>query len=290
MDENDTWHENEDKIAEIITGYYQKLFTMSQPIISPEFLDAIHTGVTPQMNQMLTKVFTAVEVKKALDQMYSQKSPGSDGMPPLFYQHFWLVVGDSVVSCVLDFLNNGTAPLNFHETHIVLILKVKSPTKVSEYRHISLSNVVYILTSKVLANSLKTLLPSLITENQSAFLSERLITDNVLIAFEIMNTISQKKNGKTGSMALKLDMSKAFDRVEMSSLEQIMRKMGFHPKWITMVMNCVTSIKYSIHINGVPHGSITLFRGLHQREPSLSLFAFFFFFFFVLCVQKVFQL
>ena len=91
---------------------------------------------------------------------------------------------------MLDFLNNGTTPLNFHETHIVLIPKVKSPMKVSEYRHISLSNVVYILTSKVLANSLKTLLPSLITENQSAFLSERLITDNVLIAFEIMNTIS----------------------------------------------------------------------------------------------------
>ena len=286
MDENDTWHENEDKIAEIITGYYQKLFTTSQPIISPEFLDAIHTGVTPQMNQMLTKVFTAAEVKKALDQMYLQKSPRSDGMPPLFYQHFWLVVGDSVVSCVLDFLNNGTVPLNFHETHIVLIPKVKSPTKVSEYRHISLSNVVYKLTSKVLPNRFKTLLPSLITKNQSSFPSERLITNNVLVAFEIMNTISQKKSGKTGSMALKLDMSKAFDRVEWSCLEQIMRKMGFHPKWITMVMKCVTSVKYSIRINGVPHGSITPSRGLCQREPSLSLFVFLFFCFlfcFVFC-------
>ena len=91
---------------------------------------------------------------------------------------------------MLDFLNNGTAPLNFHETHIVLIPKVKSPTKVLKYRPISLSNVVYKLASKVLANRLKTFLPSLITENQSAFLSQRLITDNVLVAFEIVNSIS----------------------------------------------------------------------------------------------------
>ena len=103
MDENDTWHENEYKIAKIITGYYQKLFTTFQPIISSEFLDAIHTGVAPHMNQMLTKVFTVAEVKKAFDQMYLQKSPGPDGMPPLFYQHFWLVGRDIVLSCVLIF-------------------------------------------------------------------------------------------------------------------------------------------------------------------------------------------
>ena len=140
-------------------------------------------------------------------------------MPPLFYQYFWPIVGDNVVTCGLDFLNNGTAPLDFHETHIVLIPKVKSPTKVSEYRPISLFYVVYKLASKVLANRLKTLLPSLITENQSAFLSERLIIDNVLVAFEIMNTISQRRSGKMGSMALKLDTSKAFDRVEWSCTE-----------------------------------------------------------------------
>jgi len=96
--------------------------------------------------------------------MYQLKSPRPDSMPPLFYQHFWLVVGDNVVTCVLDFLNNGTAPLDFHETHIVLIPKVKSPTKVSKYRLISLFYVVYKLASKVLANRLKTLLPSLIGE------------------------------------------------------------------------------------------------------------------------------
>ena len=169
MDESNTWQESDDKIFEVIITYYQNLFTTSQTDISDEFLEAIKPGVTPQMNSSLIRDFSVAEVKKALDQMYPLKSPGLDGMFPLFYQHFWPIVRDSVVTCVLKFLNNGTTPHNFHETHIVLIPKVKSPTKVSEYRPISLSNVVYKLASKVLANRLKTCIPSLITENQSVF-------------------------------------------------------------------------------------------------------------------------
>ena len=169
MDESDTWQENDDKISEVIIAYYQNLFTTSQPDISQEFLEAIKLGVTPQMNSMLIRDFSAVEVKKALDQMYSLKSPGPDNMPSLFYQHFWQVVGDSVVTCVLNFIINSTLPHNFHETHIFLIPKVKSPTKVSKYRPISLSNVVYKLASKVLVDRLKTFIPSLITENQECF-------------------------------------------------------------------------------------------------------------------------
>ena len=196
MDESEIWQGDEDKISEVITTYYQNLFTTSQPNNSIEFIDAIQPNVINQMNNMLIQDFKAGDAKKALGQMYSLKSPGPDGMPPLFYQHFWSIVGDSVVKCVIDFLNIGMAPPNFHETHIVLIPKVKNPTKVLEYLPISLSNVIYKLASKVLTNRLKSLIPTLITENQSAFLSKRLITDNVLVAFEVMNTISQKKIGK----------------------------------------------------------------------------------------------
>ena len=185
------------------------------------------------------------------------KAPGPDDMNPFFYQHFWPIVGECVTKCVLDSLNLGVTPPNFNETHIILIPKFKSPKHITEYRPISLSNVVSRIASKVLANRLKKVLPNVISETHSAFMANRLIIDNILVAFEVMHHISQKRGGKVGEIALKLDMSKAYDRVEWNGLEQIMVRMGFHSRWINTIMHCLTLVTYSIRINGVPHGHIT---------------------------------
>ena len=83
----------------------------------------------------------------------------------------------------------------------------------------------------------------------------------MLVAFELMHYLEHKKDGKEGVMAIKLDMSKAYDRIEWGFIRQVMKKMGFHEKWIELIMHCITSISYSILVNGVAYGSITPTRG-----------------------------
>ena len=145
-----------------------------------------------------------------------------------------------------DFLNLGITPPNFNKTHIVLIPKVKEPKRVTDFRPISLCNVAYKIASKTMANRLKQVLPQLVCENQSAFVAERLIIDNILVALETMYHISQKRKGKVGEMALRLDMSKAYDRVEWGCLDRIMQKMGFSEKWVALVMQCLSTVTYAI--------------------------------------------
>ena len=109
------------------------------------------------MNEVLTREFQAYEVKQALDQMHPLKAPGPNGMSPLFYQYFWPIVGDCVTKTILKFLNSNITLPNFNNTHI-LIPKVKSPSRVTDYHPISLCNVVYKLAAKILANRLKAIL------------------------------------------------------------------------------------------------------------------------------------
>ena len=117
----------------------------------------------------------------------------------------------------------------------------------------------------MLANRLKTILPQIILENQNAFLSKRLITDH-LVAFELMNYLEHKREGNEGFMVIKLDMSKAYDRVKWGFIKQVMEKMSFHEKWINLIMHCITTISYFVLINGVAYGSIIPTRGLRQGD------------------------
>ena len=136
-------------------------------------------------------------------------------------------MGIDVHQAVLSSLNSSSILKSINHTFITLIPKVNNPERVSNFQPISLCNMIYKIVSKVIANRLEPMLHSIISDTQSAFIANRLITDNILIAFKSLHHMKNNCIGKKGFIALKLDMSKAYDRVEWIFLEKILLKMGF---------------------------------------------------------------
>lgn len=192
----------------MLVNYYSSLFSTASPIEFDSVLGGVETRVSAEMNDEFLRPFDAREVQFSLKQMDAETAPRQDGFPPLFYKQYCDKVGMVVSEAMLTVLNSDTIPANLNHNFLTLIPKVQSPRRVIDFRPISLSNVLFNLIAKVLANRLKPLLPNLISETQSAFMLERLITDNILIAHETLHYLKSKRTRKMGYRALKLNMSK----------------------------------------------------------------------------------
>lgn len=99
---------------------------------------------------------------------------------------------------------------------------------------------------------------------QSAFVPDRQILDNVIVAHEAIHHLNKKKSGKDGFLAIKLDMSKTYDRVEWIFLLKVVQHMGICPKWINRILTCLSTVRYSFNLNGENKGLIRPTRGIRQ--------------------------
>ena len=130
-----------------------------------------------------------------------------------------------------------------------------------------MGNVVSWIISKVLANRLKPILPNVISNLQCAFVPGRIIIENTTVAFEMLYRMRNRAKGKKGHMAVKLDISKAYDRVEWEFLQRMMKKIGLPDQWVNLVMESVRTASYSTFINGEPRSLITPTCGIKQGDP-----------------------
>lgn len=257
--------------------YFRNVFATSSPQGMEGVLETLAPSVTSSMNAFLLKEVTPVEVKRAVFQLGAWKAPRPDGFPALFYQTHRNIVGEKVTQAVTHFFNISVMDPRINFTHIVLIPKIANPRKVLDFLPISLWNVLYKVVSRVLIDRLKAIMPLIISECQSAFIKGRLITNNILLAYEASHSMKHSQAMK-GSMAIKLDMSKAYDHLEWPFIRAVMAKIGFESRWIELIMSCVTMASYSILINGEAKGAITPTRGVRQGDP-LSPYLF------ILCVE-----
>lgn len=259
-------HVGDEEVGRIAVAFFRNLFASSNPPLITQALQDFQARVTDDMNSILRADYTAEEVSSALSQMHPIKAPGPDGMCPMFFQSYWHIVGPSVTEIVLGILRGNPIPLHLNRTFITLILKKTTTETMADFRPISLCNVVYKLVSKVLANRLKIFLDKIVSVNQSAFTPGRLITDNILVAFELFHHMKKLKS-REGCMAMKLDMSKAYDRVEWDFLDAIMVRFGFDTGWVDRVMACVRSVTFYVLINGKPTSDFMPSRGIRQGDP-----------------------
>ncbi|GAU29062.1 hypothetical protein TSUD_278180, partial [Trifolium subterraneum] len=230
-------------------------------------LNLIQPKVTDDDNLVLTAPITKAEIQQALFHMHPDKSPGPDGFNPAFYQRFWEQCSDDIFRAASTWLERGYFPTSHNETNICLIPKCDNPTSMKDLRPISLCNVLYKMISKVLANRLKCCLDKCVSQEQSAFVEGRSILDNALIATEVIHALKRKTKGRRCELALKIDISKAYDKVDWGFLRGVMTRMGFTDVWIRWVTMCVSSVNYSVLMNSDRVGPISPGRGLRQGDP-----------------------
>lgn len=144
VDKQGTWQENKIIIQKIAVDHFCEMFTSIKPRVADmqRALDAIEPRVTPEINQALLQPFTAEEVTFSVFSMFPLKSPGPDGIPVLFYQKYWHVIRDDIISCSLAFLNSHEFLPHVNYTHIILIPKCHKPKYMPDFRPISLGNVI----------------------------------------------------------------------------------------------------------------------------------------------------
>ena len=156
-------------------------------------------------------------------------------------------------------------------TFLTLIPKTEQPKDFCEFRPVSLCNVNYKIISKIMSKRLAVILPKLISDEQGAFVHDRMIHENIALTQELVQSLDQGNLG--GNVILNLDMEKAYDRLDWGFLHEVLRKFEFSENWLHLIKQCVEENSFSVLVDGVSTPFFKSSRGLRQGDPiSPSLF------------------
>ena len=182
--------------------------------------------ITEEHNQLLLRPIKPEEVDAAMKQLKEGKAPGLDGFSTNFFHAFWELIKDEVWQVVEESRSMHWILPSRNATFIALVPKEDSSITPDKFRPIALCNVIYKIITKVIANRLKSLLPLLISPEQSRYVEGRQILDGILLTHEIIHSL---KNSKQAGMILKIDLSKAFDKLSWTYIQNMLNAFGFAP-------------------------------------------------------------
>jgi hypothetical protein len=245
-----SWCDAPAAMQQLALEFFGNLYTTDNVVSPQQVLHLIEPRVRQSMNDDLCMPFGENEIFDALFQRGPLKASGPGGFPACFYQRHWDIVKSDVVKAVQQFFLDGHLLEGINDAAIVLIPKGKDLEDIKDFRPISMCNVIYKLISKCLVNRLRSMLDEIVSPEQSAFVPTRSIIDNTLIAIECVHLI-QGNNARRGDYCVyKLDLSKAYDHVDWGFLKTVMEKVGFHSKFVTWIMTCISIVQYNIRFNG----------------------------------------
>jgi len=201
--------------------------------------------------------------------MRSNASPGPDGFNAAFYKAAWPWIRQDVLQLVTDFYSSAILHSDINRTFIALIPKKTQAMTPQDFRPISLCNVSYKIIAKSLAERLKPHLPGSIHAGQTAFVHNRHITTNIIASQEIIHSFNLN-NWNHMVFILKIDLAKAFDRINWNFIATALKRLGLSDHFISLIYSCISTNTFSVLVNGQPTDFL---KPAHQTGmSSLTLF------------------
>ena len=189
--------------------------------------------------QNLTRTPPPKEIFQTLRGLPPTKAPGLDGYLVSFFQIHWASLGPSIVQVIQDIFTQLMIPPSWGITNLVLIPKIVHPELITQFRPISLYNTLYKLVSRIIVQRLKPYMAEVINPYQAGFVLGQRTSDNIIIVQEVIRTLISRR-GQTGYVALKLDLEKAYDRLEWHYIQDTLEFFQLPPTLITLIMNMIS--------------------------------------------------